>query len=159
MRISTIANGEVEYSRLVQVLRAVEGVIHYYDLIYGSLNNNNATIPAPGTPDRLSGRLAGQGLGAGLNMEVLMEEIVRTLKGVDNEATSAPYWLILDPSQNMRCNIHEMARGISGPFFCRNDAERYLKATRYNFSSRANVYCCSGHHSNKYERLCRSLRV
>ena len=88
-----------------------------------------------------------------------MEEIIRTLTGADNEATSAPYWLILDPSQNMRCNVHEMAGGISGPFFCRDDAERYLKATRYNFSDRAVVYCLSGHHSPKYERLCRSLRI
>ena len=88
-----------------------------------------------------------------------MEEIIRTLAHADNEATSAPYWLILDPSQNMRCNVHVMAHGISGPFFCREDAERYLKATRYNFSDRAVVYCLSGHHSPKYERLCRSLRV
>ena len=87
-----------------------------------------------------------------------MEEIVNTLKSADNEATSAPYWLILDPTQNMRCSIHEMAGGISGLFFCRDDAETYFKATRYNFSSRARVYCCSGHHSQKYERLHRSLR-
>ena len=88
-----------------------------------------------------------------------MQEIIDTLKSADNEATESPYWLILDPPQNMRCNINEMAVGISGPFFCREDAEDFLAATRYNFSSRARVYCCSGYHSAKYKRLCRSLKI
>ena len=31
----------------------------------------------------------------------IMEEIFETLKNVNNEGTRAPYWVILDPSQNM----------------------------------------------------------
>jgi len=89
----------------------------------------------------------------------MMNEIIETLKTADNEATSAPYWLILDPHQNMRCNVHEMAGQITGPFFCRDDAEGFLRATHYNFSSRARVYCLSGNYSSKYNRLCNELRI
>ena len=86
-------------------------------------------------------------------MENEIKVIIETLKNADNEATRCPYWLILDPQQNMSCSIHMMAGGIAGPFFCREDAEEYLNATRYNFSRRAKVYCLSGHHSRKYENL------
>jgi len=79
-----------------------------------------------------------------------MKEIIETLRNADNEATRVPYWLILDPSQNMQCDIHLMAGGITGPFFCREDAENFLSITRYNFSGRARVYCMSGHNSKKY---------
>jgi hypothetical protein len=82
-----------------------------------------------------------------------MKSIIDTLQKADNEATRCPYWLILDPKQNMRCNIHEMAGGVTGPFFCREDAENFLERTRYNFSKRAKVYCLSGHNSYKYEQL------
>jgi hypothetical protein len=88
-----------------------------------------------------------------------MEEIINTLKNVDNECTESPYWLILDPKQNMDCNIHALASMITGPFFCREDAENHLIATKYNFSKRAKVYCNSGYHSAKYKRLCRKLRI
>ncbi len=88
-----------------------------------------------------------------------MEEIKKTLSETKNESTSAPYWLILDPRQNMSCNIDMMAHGITGPFFCREDAENFFKATRYNFSRHAHVYCLSGCHSRKYNKLCRELRV
>lgn len=73
----------------------------------------------------------------------------------DNEATESPYWLILDPAQNMRCNIHELAGQIIGPFFSREDAQAHLDSRRYAFSKRAVVYCCSGYWSEKYKRLCR----
>ena len=88
-----------------------------------------------------------------------MEEIIRTIKAADNESTSAPYWLILDPSQNMRCDIGKLAHQITGPFFCREDAERHLIARRYAYSGRAKVWCASGHHSAKYERFCRLHRT
>jgi len=85
------------------------------------------------------------------------KEIIRTLKGANNEATSAPYWLILDPIQNMGCDIHYLASQITGPFFSREDAESFLKATRYNFGDRARVYCLSGCYSYKYERLYKAI--
>lgn len=83
--------------------------------------------------------------------------ITETLRDADNEATRSPYWLILDPSQNMRCSIHEMAGGITGPFFSRKDAEDFLAATRYNFSDKAKVYCLSGHNSRKYDSYMRDV--
>jgi predicted LPLAT superfamily acyltransferase len=67
-----------------------------------------------------------------------------------NEGTSAPYWLILDPKQNMDCDIHSMAFHITGPFFSREEAENELQATKYNYSHRAKVYCMSGCHSHQY---------
>jgi hypothetical protein len=94
-------------------------------------------------------------------MKIMKEsdDIINTLKNVDCEATESPYWLILDPKQNMDCNIDMLASQITGPFFCRKDAEEFLKGTRYNFSKRANVYCCSGYGSSKYMALCRVLKV
>lgn len=86
-----------------------------------------------------------------------LQVISKTIKESDNEATQSPYWLILDPGQNMSCSIHQMAGGITGPFFSREDAEKFLKMTRYNFSPRAKVYCLSGHNSNKYHSLCKIL--
>ena len=87
----------------------------------------------------------------------MSDTIREALQSGDNEATRSPYWLILDPMQNMRCSIHVMAGGITGPFFCREDAENFLRATRYNFSDRAHVYCLSGHNSKKYDALCREV--
>lgn len=67
-----------------------------------------------------------------------------------NEATSAPYWLILDPKQNMDCDIFALASQITGVFFSRESAESYLKAHRYNFGKRAVVFCHSGCYSYEY---------
>jgi len=88
-----------------------------------------------------------------------IDEITDTLIGTDNEATNAPYWLILDPRQNMSCDIHELASQVTGPFFSREDAQNYFSATRYNFGPRARVFCHSGHHSRKYYNLCRELKI
>ena len=82
-----------------------------------------------------------------------MKSIRDTLKHANNEGTRAPYWLILDPAQNMSCDVHMLASQITGPFFSRDDAEKYLMSTSYNFSERARVYCLSGHHSDKYNEL------
>ncbi len=88
-----------------------------------------------------------------------IEDITNTLQQADNEATASPYWLILDPSQNMSCDIYSLASQISGIFFCRQDAVDYLEARRYAFSSRARVFCHSGHHSRKYHNLCKELKI
>lgn len=79
--------------------------------------------------------------------------IVSTLMQADQESTAAPYWLILDPSQNMACDVHYMAGGITGPFFCREDAAHHLEICSYNFSKKARVYCMSGHRSLKYRKF------
>ena len=76
----------------------------------------------------------------------------------ENEGTSYPYWLILDPDQNMSCDIHYLASQIAGPFFSREEAEAELKATRYNYSKRAKVYCHSGCYSRQYREKIRSVK-
>ena len=86
-----------------------------------------------------------------------MEEIIDTLKHSDNEATRSPYWLILDPQQNMECSVFNLANQISGPFFSRKDAQDYLDSHRYKYSKRAVVFCHSGHYSKKYDDLCRDI--
>lgn len=88
-----------------------------------------------------------------------MKTIKETLENADNEATAAPYWLILDPKQNMCCGVHELASQISGPFFSRGDAQNFLDRTRYNFSKKARAYCHSGHMSMKYAKLCKDAGV
>ena len=69
----------------------------------------------------------------------------------DNEGTAAPWWLIVDPKQNMDCSHAAVAMGmITGPYFSREAAEEYLRRTRYNFSKRAVVWCSSGCYSEEY---------
>lgn len=88
-----------------------------------------------------------------------LKEFIETLKLADNEGTESPYWLILDPEQNMGRNPHYLASQITGPFFSREDAETHLKNRGYGFSGRAVVYCLSGYWSLKYKNLCREIRV
>jgi len=92
-----------------------------------------------------------------------VEQIIETLKSADNEATRSPYWTIVDPYRQLfelgDRGIHTVASMISGLFFSREDAENYLRATRYNFSKHARVYCHSGHHSKKYDNFCKSLSL
>ena len=86
-----------------------------------------------------------------------MESILETLKNTDNEATSAPYWLIIDPRQMMSPDCYAVAGMITGPFFSREDAQNHLEQRRYSFSKRAVVYCHSGYWSSKYKDLCSSI--
>ena len=70
----------------------------------------------------------------------------------DCEATESPYWLILDPRQNMRASVDELASQITGPFFSRQEATEHLKARQHHFSQNAVVYCHSGYNSGQYHR-------
>ena len=88
-----------------------------------------------------------------------MKEIIETLEKANNEATDSPYWLILDPTQNMTCDVHQLAAQITGIFFCREDAEDHLSARRHAFSDRAIVFCHSGYWSTKYKQFCRKLNI
>lgn len=76
----------------------------------------------------------------------------------ENEGTDAPYWLILDPRQNIRCSIDALAGMITGPFFSREEAQSHLTARSYNFSHRARVYCHSGYYSTQYKTAIRNAR-
>ena len=89
-----------------------------------------------------------------------LNEIVSTLQKACNEGTADPYWLIIDPYQQMfDLNVNTVASMISGLFFSREDAELYLKRHRYNYSDRAVVYCLSGHHSSKYSLFLREINA
>lgn len=65
--------------------------------------------------------------------------IIETLKNAPNEATRAPYWMILDPVQNMGCDIHLLACQITGPFsqgmmqslFCKELDTIFLKGREF----------------------------
>ena len=88
-----------------------------------------------------------------------MSEILDTLKDGDNEGTASPYWMILDPRQNMNMDVYMLASQISGPFFSREDAQTYMDNRRHHFSRRAKVFCHPGHFSHKYENLCKEAGI
>jgi len=78
-----------------------------------------------------------------------------------NEGTESPWWAILNPHQNFEVNergIHNIASMITGPFFSREEAQRFLSLTRYNFSRHAVVFCFSGYHSRQYREACREAK-
>ena len=100
------------------------------------------------------GLVMGITIGKRLNNKYMnIEEISKELKKQDPEGTAYPYWIIIDPRQNMDCNIHATASMISGIFFSRKEAQEYLDAKHYNFTDRAKVYCHSGHFSGKWREL------
>ena len=90
-----------------------------------------------------------------VDMELLRSLV--TLPDRDNEATRSPWWVIIDP-RGRPSTAGEIAPMIEGPFFCREDAEGYLAATRYNFGNRPQVWCLSGHPSRKYEAVLKEVR-
>ena len=77
----------------------------------------------------------------------------------DVEATASPYWLILDPKQNMGCDIYQLASQITGPFFSREEAELVLKRRSHHYSDRARVFCHSGCYTYQYDKKCRENAV
>ena len=76
-----------------------------------------------------------------------------------NESTAAPYWLILDPAQNMTCDIYQLAGQITGPFFSREEAETNLSQRSHHYSGRARVFCHSGCYAYQYSSKCREAKV
>lgn len=103
-----------------------------------------------------------------------MKEIIETLKNADNEGTDSPWWMVIDPGQihgimegvaehnevpNRVMITNAIAFSVEGPFFCRQDAENYLKSRHYDYSMDAIVWCSSGYRSMKYKNLCRSLKL
>lgn len=79
----------------------------------------------------------------------------------NNEGTSEPWWIIIDPRQNMstQCDAcHNIAGMVTGPFFSRQEAQEFLNATRYNFGTNAVVYCASGYYSKQYKQAIRKAK-
>ena len=78
----------------------------------------------------------------------------------DNEGTSYPFWIIIDPSQNFRTDsegIYNIASMITGVWFSRESAEKFLRRTRYNFGSNAKVFCASGTYSEDWIEFCKTI--
>jgi hypothetical protein len=89
----------------------------------------------------------------------MMDEIIAALKSGDNEATAAPWWLIIDPKQNFRTDddgIYYIVDMITGPFFSRADAQQWLDNNPHHYSKNAKVFCHSGCYSKKYYDLCKA---
>lgn len=76
----------------------------------------------------------------------------------ENEGTDSPYWLILDPAQNMQMNVDLLAAQITGPFFSREEAQAHLDSRSYAFSKRAVVYCKSGYRATQYREAYRKVK-
>ena len=77
----------------------------------------------------------------------------------ENEATEFPWWLIIDPEQNLsksKGSCQVIADMITGPFFSRKEAEDHLRSRRYAFGTNAVVYCHSGYWSKQYKEAIRN---
>jgi len=83
----------------------------------------------------------------------------------DAEGTAFPWWGIVDPdgmahhtddcAESGWPSRSKVAHCITGPFFSREAAERYLDVKSYNFGERAGVWCFSGHSSQDWRKLCK----
>lgn len=77
----------------------------------------------------------------------------------DNEGTDSPWWIIIDPNQNMRSCVDIVAGQITGPYFSRKAAQHHLDNRRHAFGKRACVYCMSGYWSKQYKEAFRKSEV
>lgn len=71
----------------------------------------------------------------------------------DNECTSVPWWIIIDPRQSFNTDntgLHTIASMITGPFFSREEATIVLKQRSHHYSKNAKVYCHSGCYTHQY---------
>jgi hypothetical protein len=69
----------------------------------------------------------------------------------NNESTSYPWWLIIDPCQMMKPDACTVAmRMITGPFFSREEATAELNSRRHAYSDKAVVWCSSGCYTQQY---------
>ena len=76
-----------------------------------------------------------------------------------NEGTEAPFWVIIDPSQMMKPDDTSVAmRMVHGIWFSREEANEHLMLCRHRYSSRAVVWCMSGHASMQWRNAVREAR-
>jgi hypothetical protein len=76
----------------------------------------------------------------------------------ENECTDSPWWIIIDPRQMFKLDVHAVSSMITGPFFSRKEAQEHLDGRRYNYSKHALVYCHSGYYSYQYKTAIRASR-
>jgi hypothetical protein len=78
----------------------------------------------------------------------------------ENEGTSEPWWMIIDPHQMMSPSASEVAmRMITGPFFSREEAQSVLNSRRHHYSKRAVVWCSSGCYTKQYREKYRTAEI
>ena len=88
------------------------------------------------------------------------------------EATEYPWWVIIDPARAMLphpedvggfgpCDVsaEDLALVMTGPFFSRDAANAYLRKKKHRFSTRARVWCASGHESDDWREFCIGSRT
>ncbi len=72
----------------------------------------------------------------------------------DHEGTRTPFWIIIEPRQNLytdRDGVINIKSMITGLWFSREAAENHLKTNRYNYNKHAMVYCHAGCYSQDWE--------
>ena len=90
-------------------------------------------------------------------LKAVQKQFIEATQGDNQEGTAFPYWFIVNPHQTFRCDPHEIASMITGPFFSRASAQEFLDRTRYNFGKYACVYCNSAYNSRDYRTLFEGL--
>jgi hypothetical protein len=75
---------------------------------------------------------------------------------IENEGSAAPWWFIIDPTQNMECNVSMAANQITGPFFSREEAAKVLQNRSHHYSRRAVVFCGSACYTEQYSNAYRN---
>lgn len=79
-----------------------------------------------------------------------------------NEGTDSPWWMIINPRQNMRTDreaSHHISGMITGPFFSREEAELVLNQRRHHYGKGAVVFCASGCYTHQYKAKYRSAEA
>lgn len=88
-----------------------------------------------------------------------LEPLVAVAAEPDNEITSWPFWLVIDPRQTFSARVGDVASMIKGIFFSRKDADAHIEAKRHRYGSRVGVFCCSAHDSWQYKALYEASRA
>ena len=68
------------------------------------------------------------------------------------DGTAFPYYVIIDPTLGGK-QASRIASAITGIWFTREAAEKYLQEHDYNFGPKAQVYCLSGEESTEWRAL------
>lgn len=89
----------------------------------------------------------------------VLEPLVAVAAEPDNEITSWPFWLVIDPRQTFSARVGDVASMIKGIFFSRKDADAHIEAKRHRYGSRVGVFCCSAHDSWQYKALYEASRA
>lgn len=92
-------------------------------------------------------------------MEALVDITIKT--SPNNESTEAPCWFVIDPGKHLSYsdyrNVNLLADLVQGPFFSRDEAEKFLCGNKHNLSGKAVVYCKATPYGSYYNKAWRSI--